>query len=72
MVKSCHELTIFEASREFSFCAHALLEAKGFVIEDTHQSDIFLTILLSLPAPQLDFTQANLFRLMVNVLGHSV
>lgn len=53
--KSCQGLTVLETSREVSFCGHALLEDKVFVIEDTHHSDVFIDNPLVTSDPSIRF-----------------
>lgn len=53
--KSCIGLNVTETARDISFCGHAILDNKLFIIEDTHSDDRFKDNPLVLGEPYIRF-----------------
>lgn len=53
--KSCYGLNVSETSRDISFCGHAILGKKVFVIEDASQDPRFADNPLVTDAPNIRF-----------------
>ncbi|MFT5502583.1 MAG: diguanylate cyclase (GGDEF)-like protein [Gammaproteobacteria bacterium] len=53
--KSCIGLPVLETSREISFCGHAILQNDIYIVNDTHQDEIFVDNPLVTNDPKIRF-----------------